>query len=188
MKSEKTETKRLLLRPWADEDAPSLFRMAKDHEIGDRAGFPVHTSCEHSLQIIREVLSQPVNYAVIRLSDGEVIGSVGCKLSHGEDPHMRQGDMEIGYWVGNMFWGQGYATEAVRALVCRVFEETDAETIWCATLPDNFSSRRVQEKCGFVFHHHAYGVPVPQLGTHRDLVYTCLTKQAWLEGMASRQN
>ena len=57
-------TERLILRPWKDTDAESLYEYAKDPAIGPIAGWPIHTSVENSLYIIREVLSADETYAV----------------------------------------------------------------------------------------------------------------------------
>ena len=70
-------TERLILRPWKDEDAESLFEYAKDPKVGPIAGWPVHTSVENSLDIIRNVLSAPETYAICLKSDNKAIGSVG---------------------------------------------------------------------------------------------------------------
>ena len=53
------ETKRLILRPWCETDAESLYIYAKDPDIGLPAGWPPHQSVEHSRQIIRDVFSAP---------------------------------------------------------------------------------------------------------------------------------
>ena len=44
----KLETQRLVLRPWEDEDAPALYKYAQDPRVGPIAGWPAHTSVEHS--------------------------------------------------------------------------------------------------------------------------------------------
>ena len=54
------ETERVLLRPWHDSDAESLFKYASDPDVGPRAGWPPHKSVEESLEIIRTVFL-PVN-------------------------------------------------------------------------------------------------------------------------------
>ena len=58
------QTKRLILRPWQERDAQSLYEYAKDPEVGPPAGWPPHTSVENSREIIRNVLSSPETYAV----------------------------------------------------------------------------------------------------------------------------
>ena len=57
-------TERLILRPWNESDAESLYEYAKDDRVGPIAGWPVHTSVENSREIIKSVLSAPETYAV----------------------------------------------------------------------------------------------------------------------------
>ena len=85
------ETKRLILRPWAEEDAPALYRYARDPRVGPSAGWPVHTSVENSREIIRGVLSEPETYAVVLRETGEPVGSVGILL-----PPRGNGPLEAG--------------------------------------------------------------------------------------------
>ena len=49
------ETERLILRPWKEDDAESLYKYAKTPEVGPKAGWPVHTRVETSRQIIISV-------------------------------------------------------------------------------------------------------------------------------------
>ena len=51
------ETDRILLRPWLESDAETLFKYASDQEVGPHAGWPPHQSMEESLEIIRNVFS-----------------------------------------------------------------------------------------------------------------------------------
>lgn len=60
------ETKRLLLRPFAEADAADLYKYAKDPEVGPAAGWPPHDSVEESRNIIRLVLSGPESYAICK--------------------------------------------------------------------------------------------------------------------------
>ena len=83
------ETKRLILRPWQETDAESLYEYAKDPDVGPPAGWPVHTSVENSREIIRNVLSVPETYAVC-LKNGQPIGSIGLKLKGNTDMTNRE--------------------------------------------------------------------------------------------------
>lgn len=58
------ETERLVLRPWRESDAPTLFRWASDPRVGPAADWRVHTSVEYSREIIRSVFSAPETYAI----------------------------------------------------------------------------------------------------------------------------
>ncbi|MBR0249269.1 MAG: GNAT family N-acetyltransferase, partial [Synergistaceae bacterium] len=57
-------TNRLILRSWEESDAEDLYRYASSPKVGPIAGWPVHTSVENSLDIIRNVLSAPETFAV----------------------------------------------------------------------------------------------------------------------------
>ena len=52
------QTKRCVLRPWRESDAPALYEYARDPRIGPAAGWPVHTDVQNSRRIIQEVLSE----------------------------------------------------------------------------------------------------------------------------------
>ena len=61
----KMETERILLRPWQDSDAETLFKYASDPKVGPRAGWPPHKSVEESLEIIQTVFNAEGMWAVI---------------------------------------------------------------------------------------------------------------------------
>ena len=76
-------TERLILRPWQESDAESLYKYARDPEIGPIAGWPPHTSVEDSLNVIRTVFSAPETYAVVLKETGEPVGSAGIMDGEG---------------------------------------------------------------------------------------------------------
>lgn len=147
------ETKRLILRPWKDDDTEELYNYAKDPRVGPIAGWPVHTSIENSRQIIKDVLSAEETYAVV-LKDGKtVVGSIGLMIGEKSNLDVGKDEGEIGYWIGVPYWGQGLIPEAVQELMRHAFENLNLKTIWCGYFDGNEKSHRVQEKCGFQYHH-----------------------------------
>ena len=96
------QTKRLILRPWCEEDAEDLYRYASDPEVGPPAGWQPPTSGENSREIIHAVLSAPETYAVCLKEDGKPIGSIGF---HRADLAELDDEYELGYWIGKPFWG-----------------------------------------------------------------------------------
>jgi ribosomal-protein-alanine N-acetyltransferase len=56
----------------------------------------------------------------------------------------------LGYWAGERYAGKGYTTAAVRAVVRHAFEDLELHRVEAACQPDNFASRRVLEKAGFI--------------------------------------
>lgn len=146
-------TERLILRPWEESDAESLYEYAKNPEVGPIAGWPVHTSVENSREIIRDVLSAEETYAVCLREENKAIGSVGLMIGEHSNLDLPEVEGEIGYWIGVPFWGRGLIPEAVQELIRHGFEDLKLKRLWCGYFDGNIKSRRVQEKCGFVYHH-----------------------------------
>ncbi len=161
------KTKRLILRPWQEDDAKDLFEFASDPDIGYPAGWPAHTDVENSRDIIKNVLSAPETYAVCLIENGRAIGSVGLKMGAATDLTDKKDECELGYWVGKPFWGQGLIPEACREILRHAFEDLKMQTVWCGYYDGNFKSRRVQEKLGFSYHHTTENVEVPLLNETR---------------------
>lgn len=175
------ETERLILRPWEEADAESLYEYAKDPKVGPIAGWPVHTSVENSRDIIRNVLSEPETYAVCLKEDNKAIGSIGLISPMQSHTDLFDTEIEIGYWIGVPFWGNGYIPEAVRRLQEYAFMELGCTAIWCGYYDGNEKSKRVQEKCGFLYHHTERGKPCSLIGEIRTEHFTYLTKTKWLQ-------
>lgn len=147
------ETERLILRPWEETDAEECYKYAKDPQVGPIAGWPVHTSVDNSREIIKTVLSAPETYAVVLKTTGLPVGSIGLMLGKASNIGLPDTEGEIGYWIGVPYWGQGLIPEAVRELMKYGFEELKIEKMWCGYFDGNEKSKRVQEKCGFRYHH-----------------------------------
>ena len=175
------ETERLLLRKWTEEDADSLFEYAKDPEVGPIAGWPPHRSREESLDVIRNVLNGRECYAICEKGNDAAIGAIELKLCGLTDMTERSDACELGYWLGQPFWGRGYMPEASRELLRHGFEDLGMTTIWCAYYDGNLKSKRVQEKLGFVYHHTCNEVPVPLLHKVRVEHTNVMTKEHWEE-------
>lgn len=174
------ETKRMILRPWRESDAESLYEYAKDPAVGPVAGWPVHTSVENSRQIIRDVLSAAETYAVTLKGGDRAIGSVGLLRGAASNLALGHREAEIGYWIGVPYWGQGLIPEAVGELIRHAFEDLSIELLWCGCFDGNEKSKRVQAKCGFAYHHTNQNVPWPLMGDTRTEHVSCLPKAQWL--------
>ena len=145
------ESSRIILRPWRDSDAETLFKWASDPDVGPRAGWAPHKSVEESLEIIRTVFCDATNTWAIELKEtGEAIGAMGygpscdCKLP------AREGEPLAGYWVAKPYWNQGICTEALKLMIEHIRKTTDIRSLISGHFTDNPASGRVMEKCGFV--------------------------------------
>ena len=158
-------TERLVLRPWEETDAESLYEYAKDPAVGPMAGWPVHKSVEDSREIIKNVLSAEETYAVCLREDNRAIGSVGLIPPAQSHTEVRPGEVEVGYWIG-------------------AFEDLNCSAMWCGYDEGNEKSKRCQEKCGFVYHHTEKDKPRELMGDTKTEHFSYLTKEQWMKNTA----
>lgn len=196
--SETIETARLLLRPWRTDDraeAAALFQYASDPEIGLLCGWPPHTSVEGSLNDIENILAVENNWAItIRDNGDEPVGSIALKpVSHytidpvEADAGLRKrygkylGDnaLELGYWIGRPFWGNGYMPEALNAVLGYAFDALHKDAVWGGHYVENSQSGRVMDKCGmkpvFESKHDYFNL----IDAYHDDVYRIVTADEW---------
>ena len=175
------QTKRLILRAWKESDAEALYKYARNPNVGPIAGWTSHTSIANSLEIIKTVLSAPETYAVVLKETGEAVGSVGIMTARSEihSAKIADNECEIGYWIGEPYWGQGLIPEAVNELLRYAFENLRKTTVWCGYYDGNKKSKRAQEKCGFVYSHTEDNKPVPLMNEFRTEHFTKITLEDW---------
>lgn len=180
------KTDRLILRPWEETDADSLYEYAKNPNVGPIAGWPSHKNVEESLAVIRNVFNGAECYAICEKDNNIAVGAIELKLKGHTDMTDQDNECELGYWLGEPFWGKGYMSEAVKELIRHGFEDLEMSTIWCGYYDGNNRSKRVQEKVGFVYHHTCDEVPVPLLDEIRIGHTNIMTKEQWLASVQER--
>ncbi len=136
------ETERLVLRAPQHGDIKVITRLVNDRRVAENtARIPHPYGVDDAGRFIAAVNRQDgeATFAIIR--DGDLIGVCGIEP--------RENAPEIGYWLGAPFWGRGYATEAVRALIDHAFGALGHDALQAGARVGNPASRRVLEKCGF---------------------------------------
>jgi RimJ/RimL family protein N-acetyltransferase len=137
------ETERLTLRAPRLEDAKAVAQLANDRRIAENtARIPHPYSLADAEKFIASVNRDDGETAFLITRENAVLGAVGISTSEREPP-------ELGYWLGVPFWGNGYATEAVRAVIDHAFADLAFEALGAGARVTNPASRRVLEKCGF---------------------------------------
>ena len=91
----------------------------------------------------------------------------------------KEDECELGYWIGQEFWGQGMIPEVARELLRHGFEDLGMNIIWCGYYEGNTKSKRVQEKLGFTYHHTCNDVAVPLMGVIRTGHTNYMTREQW---------
>jgi RimJ/RimL family protein N-acetyltransferase len=135
------ETERLVLRAPRFEDAKRVAALVNDRRIAENtARIPHPYTMADAREWIGAVTSQAAETYLITVG-GEIVGACGLDI--------RDGMPELGYWLGVPFWGNGFATEAARALIDHAFAHLGHEVVIAGARISNPASRRVLEKCGF---------------------------------------
>jgi ribosomal-protein-alanine N-acetyltransferase len=138
----------IILRPWQAADVEALSRYADNRKIwiNLRDRFPYHytrSEAEKWIAICAAHQGPPTNFAIERA--GEAIGGVGCELMG--DVHCKTA--EVGYWLGEPFWGRGIATTAVKRMTDFAFSTFALERLQALVFEWNPASARVLEKAGY---------------------------------------
>lgn len=173
------ETERLILRRWKESDAEDLYIYASNPDVGPIAGWPPHQSVEESLDVIKNVLNGKEAYAICLKEDGKAIGAIELKLNGHTDMTERDDECELGYWLGKLFWGQGFMTEAAREILRHAFEDICMSKVWCGYYEGNAKSKHAQEKVGFKYQWTTEGVDVPLMHEKRTGHVNAMTKEEW---------
>jgi [ribosomal protein S5]-alanine N-acetyltransferase len=181
---QRLETERLILRSFTDLDADDHFRYAADPEVGPRAGWKPHESREESLSIIHEFNAGGNVFAIERKSDHRVIGSLGL---HKDKSRNLPDVLAIGYVLSQDCWGNGYMTEAVKRVLRYGFEEMGLRLMSISHYTFNDRSRRVIEKCGFVYEGTMRQTFLRYDGAVFDESMYSLTKEEWLSRQADAE-
>jgi [ribosomal protein S5]-alanine N-acetyltransferase len=142
---ESFETERLLLRRPEQADVPAMFQTASSREVARFMDWPLTTDIK---QVAARNEQRPSlwdkgeeYYWVITLKpDMNVVGSIACH----PDGHRA----EFGFILNPNYWGNGYATEASKAIIRWLASEPSIFRIWATCDTENLASARVLEKAG----------------------------------------
>lgn len=138
-------TRRLLLRPLARQDLGALVRGLNNFAVSQwtaRIPFPyVMEDAEAFLQIASR--DEPGTLRLSIMLDRELIGGIGYERAKD------QVSAELGYWLAERHWRQGFGREAARAVTAHAFATTDHERLVASYRHGNEASRRILEGLGF---------------------------------------
>jgi RimJ/RimL family protein N-acetyltransferase len=130
-----------LLRDVLEDDLPIFFEYQLDPQANHMAAFTSKDPTDRDAHMThwRRIMADATTINRTIVYGGQVVGSV----SSYED----EGRPEVTYWIGKAYWGRGIATEALLDFLAHV---NQVRPIYARVASDNFGSRRVLEKCGFV--------------------------------------
>ena len=140
---------RLVIRAPHEDDIDALAHLANNANIANMvARMPHPYTVADAADFVRRTRDGAIGkcvYAITKADNGAFLGCCGI------EPHEDGRTVELGYWLGEPYWNQGYVTEAAHALIDMVFRTRDIEQIDARCRVMNIPSRRVIQKCGFQF-------------------------------------
>ena len=144
------ETDRLILRSLTVADADAVFVWASDPRVNRYLRYSLHADMEVTrqwLSSVEQAAEGTYDFGFVRKSDGLLIGSGGV-YNNGD------GSWELGWNLRHDCWGQGYTTEAAKAMIDFAHKEFGVKVFSAYHAVDNPASGRVMEKCGLTFRHN----------------------------------
>lgn len=176
------ETERLILRLFEATDLDDFYAYAKVPGVGERAGWPHHKSKEDTQQVLSAFMKHQDVLAIMHKATRKVIGSIGL---HVDEQRLKDRSAKLGYVLAKPYWGQGYMSEAAKALLDYIFEENLFDTIEVAHFIENDASKRIIEKLGFKFEKEGtYSSEALNKNFHSR--FYRLTKNQYLKHMSNR--
>ena len=163
------ETDRLLLRRLLSQDAPQMYEnWANDPAVTRFLRWEPHKSPAETRELLSawaELYPNPDYYqwAIVEKATGQVFGSISVYNALLGEPQQKTkwqglelsgGIWEPGYCIGQKWWGKGFTTEALQAVVDFWFRQVGGAFLTCCHAVQNPASGRVMEKAGFVYHHN----------------------------------
>lgn len=172
------ETKRLTLRLFHEADVPEVVRLCNnDNLYRSTLNLPYPYSTEHALTWMKHHHTHFNNdkayeLAITDKKTGKLYGAIA--LSN----HQAFNNGELAYWIGEAYWGNGYATEAAKAMLQFAFIEKKYNKVFARYFHANHASGRVIEKIGMkkegVLKQH-----IRKDGEYIDLIYYGVLKEEW---------
>lgn len=142
------ETERLILRPMTAADADAVFQWVSDERVTRYMVYTTYTSVEQVAEWLKflEHDAHDYHFGFVRKSDGKLIGS-GSIGPDSKD----EGFWGFGYNFRYDCWGNGYATEAAKAMIQYAYDNFGARRFTASHAEPNTASGRVMQKCGLHF-------------------------------------
>jgi [ribosomal protein S5]-alanine N-acetyltransferase len=144
------ETERLFLRNVNEKDAKDMFTYLSDQQVVQHMGLEPYNTAEEVMEEIDWYKSiwengTGIRWCITLKDEDTVIGS--CGFLNMQQKHYKA---EIGYELSRNYWGQGIASEALKAVLTYGFQHFDLERIEALIEPLNTSSQKLVEKQGFL--------------------------------------
>ena len=146
-------TERLLIKIPEINDKSELIQLINDKDVIKwLSEIPFPYTLNHAEEFIersQERALKQESYNFMIFQDKKMIGGIGLTEFNNQS-------CQVGYWLGKQYWGNGFATEALKSILNFGFDELNLEKIYAAYKIGNEGSIRVLTKCGFEYSRKKY--------------------------------
>jgi ribosomal-protein-alanine N-acetyltransferase len=136
------------VRSWRSADAQTLASNANNHKIwlNLRDRFPHPYTLQDAVEFLRSIIGREPETLFAIAVDGRAVGGIGFVLQQ----DVERVSAEVGYWLGEQFWGRGIATEALTAITEYAIAHHGLTRVFAVPFASNHASCRVLEKAGYI--------------------------------------
>lgn len=150
-------TERLILRRPALTDAAAIFEFGHDPDVTRYMDWQTHTGIQDALAFLERSAPQweagdEFCWAITVKPEDRAIGTIACRV--------KGKTADFGYVLNRPYWGQGYATEAAKAVVSWVLSLPEIDRVWATCDTENVASARVLAKTGLLCEKTLYGAVI----------------------------
>lgn len=170
------ETSRILIRKIQKSDAKAMYtNWASDPEVTKYLNWKTHENLNTTKEVIYSWLKQYDNdyffqWGIEYKENKELIGTISLF-------DFRNNSLEIGYCLAKKYWNQGIMSEVCNKVIDFAFNDVKVDFLRAKHIEENIASRRVLEKCGFIFTRLTYEF-VPSLNKYFNLVNYILLRRS----------
>ena len=171
-------TERLHLRAYRLEDAAELVSIVNDKEIASttlRIPFPYAQKDAEEWIVSTEkklVEDSEINWAITNRFSNKLVGTITLVLN------TKYCNAEFGYFIGKMFWGNGYCTEAAKAVLKFAFEDLKLHRVHGSHMKKNLASAKVLLNIGMSYEGTQWG-HIKKWDNYEDIVLYGMLKEDW---------
>lgn len=175
-------TERLILRPFAEDDAPDIQRLAGELEVADttlRVPHPYPDGAA-TIWIVESAFAwetgKGASYAITDAESGDLLGAIGLAIAP------EHAYAEMGYWISREYWNRGLCTEAARAVLELAFDSLSLHRVQARHFTRNAASGRVLQKVGMHFEGMQRDA-VRKWGRFEDIALYAILEDEWRSAM-----
>ena len=177
------ETEKLILRKLTVNDAEEAYKnWCSSYNVSKYVMWKKHENIEETKKLFKmwekEYEDLTTFRWIVELKEtNELIGTIDVASKR----YLSFGTCEIGYCYGEKFWGKGYGTEALKAVIKYLFEKCDAKVIYADFMKNNPGSGKVMEKSGMTFEGYLRSRVLDKDGSRNDLGVCSITKEEYFK-------